>query len=147
MGYKKQYPKTYGIWCAMKTRCNNPNAINYENYGGRGISVCDSWKSFENFFQDMGEAPDGMSIERNDTNGNYEPNNCRWATRKEQNNNKRNHNMIEYCGFNMNVMQWSKHTGIGESTIRRRIKLGWTPEKILTTRPVIGRNQLWSKAV
>jgi len=145
MGYRKQYPQTYGIWCAMKTRCNNPKAINYQNYGGRGIRVCSEWQTFEGFFADMGES-NGLTLDRIDVNGDYEPINCKWSTRKEQGNNKRNNIIIEFGGKRLTAMQWSETTGIGESTIRKRIRLGWPAEKTLTEKPVIGRNQTWSKA-
>lgn len=80
---------TYKTWISMIQRCNNSNASGYLYYGGRGITVCDSWLKFENFFEDMGERPDGLTIERTNNNKGYCPNNCKWATHTEQNRNKR----------------------------------------------------------
>ncbi len=76
------------IWQGIRSRCNNPNVRSYKNYGGRGISVCNRWDSFENFLEDMGERPSGMQIDRIDNNGNYEPANCRWVTNYENQQNK-----------------------------------------------------------
>lgn len=79
----------YHSWAAMKKRCNNPNFKYYYNYGGRGITYCERWETFTNFLADMGPRPEGTSLDRIDPDGNYEPGNCRWATRTEQNRNRR----------------------------------------------------------
>jgi hypothetical protein len=81
--------KIYCVWDAMRQRCFNPNTKGFKHYGGKGITVCDRWLVFKNFLADMGEAPAGLSLDRIDNNGNYEPSNCRWATRLVQNQNKR----------------------------------------------------------
>jgi hypothetical protein len=85
---------TWRSWSSMKTRCNNPNYSESHSYKGRGIKICDRWDKFENFLQDMGERPKGTSLDRIDVNGNYEPSNCRWATKDEQAQNKRKTKLI-----------------------------------------------------
>lgn len=92
------YPIEYRAWVHMRQRCNNPNNPGYLDYGGRGIRVCDRWNKFENFLTDMGERPEDRSLDRINNDGNYEPSNCRWATRKTQNNNKRLiYTISNYC--------------------------------------------------
>jgi hypothetical protein len=87
--------RTYHTWEGMIQRCTNPNATRYPDYGGRGVTVCDRWLTFTNFLEDMGERPENKTLDRIDPFGNYEPWNCRWATRKEQQNNQRRHKMTE----------------------------------------------------
>ncbi len=121
----------YRSWNAMIQRCLNPNAPEYKYYGGRGISICEKWKTFASFYADMGDRPPGKSLDRKDPNGNYEPSNCRWATRSEQASNKRNSLLIAFKGKSQCAMDWSQETGIPYSTIRGRCKRGLSPEEIL----------------
>ena len=125
--------KTYFTWVAMKARCNNPKVKRYESYGGRGISVCESWDDFGKFLADMGEPPTrNHSIERIDNEGNYTPENCKWADIFEQANNKRSNHVITVNGESKNLNQWANETGIKRETIARRIKRGWTPERAVS---------------
>ena len=89
-GLRLQWPQEYKSWISMKSRCNGPNSTNYKYYGGRGITVCERWDSFNNFLADLGPRPEGMTLDRIDSNGNYEPGNCRWATVTNQNQNRSN---------------------------------------------------------
>lgn len=115
--------KEYAAWCNMRDRCANAEAQAYANYGGRGIKVCDIWMaSVEQFIADMGPCPDGLTLERIDVNGNYEPGNCRWATVKEQNRNRRDSINVEFCGRTMNLADLAESTGVPYRHLRYRIK-------------------------
>lgn len=118
---------TYNSWAMMHSRCGNPNNDRFEHYGGRGIAVCERWQSFENFLADMGERPAGMSIERNDTNGNYEPSNCRWATVIEQNRNRRVSIMVDWSGQRITLKEACRIAGQDYQRARYHIHHhGWS---------------------
>lgn len=127
----------YGIWSAMKDRCSNPSNPEFGCYGGRGISVCARWKaSFEEFISDMGLRPSRKySIDRIDNNGNYEPGNCRWATRREQDDNRRNAMFVSYRGQTMIFRKAVLAAGsvVLAPTARWRIRNGWSVEAALET--------------
>lgn len=127
--------KEYYVWSELKQRCYNPKEPQYRNYGARGIKVCERWlQSFENFYADMGKAPDGFSIDRIDVNGDYCKENCRWADNQTQQYNKRNTVKITSNGITETLLYWSKITGIRTSTLYYRIKkLKWSAEKTLYT--------------
>lgn len=124
----------YIIWKSMKARCLSPRDKSYKDYGGRGITVCDEWKdSFETFYADMGECPEGHSLDRIDVNGNYEPSNCRWATSIEQNRNRRNSHMITYEGETKTLIEWSESLGIRYHILSSRInRYRWSIERAFT---------------
>lgn len=125
----------YKSWCKIKERCNNPKSKDYKNYGGRGIIICPEWNdSFQLFYDHVGRKPSSKhSIDRINNNGNYEPNNVRWSTRIEQNNNSRKNVFLEYNGDRKTIAQWARTIKIDPKTLRTRIKdLKWTTEKALT---------------
>lgn len=117
----------YSVWASMMTRCTNPKASNFKHYGARGIYVCGRWQKFSNFIRDMGARPSSRhTIERKNSDGNYEPSNCRWATRKEQANNRRSNRMITFNGKTQSVSMWADEVGISAETIRQRLIRGWS---------------------
>ena len=122
----------YRVWSSMFTRCYNEKSDNYKDYGARGVTVCDRWReSFENFLADMGPRPAGMSLDRIDVNGNYEPSNCRWATGVEQMNNTRNNRRVTANGVTKTLMQWCRERALPYDRVWHRLHSGWSPEKAL----------------
>lgn len=126
--------KEHKVWQDLRARCYRPKTSNYIHYGGRGISVCDRWRySFENFLTDMGFAPTKEhSIDRIDVNGNYEPANCRWATKKEQSRNTRSNKFIEINGIKKCIIEWCEIYGIKCNTYFKRVEMGWDKIKAIT---------------
>lgn len=132
----KSSTRLYDIWRGMKERCYRPKHLRFDKYGGRGISICDEWRnSFEVF--EMWAINNGydesLTIERIDVNGNYEPNNCRWATNKEQQNNKQNNRRITWNDETKTLAEWSEIVGIKKTTLKERLNAGWDVEAALTT--------------
>jgi hypothetical protein len=128
-----RHSRIYQVWGMMKDRCFNPNNPRYSDYGGRGITVCESWRhSFQSFYDDVGPRPsDTHSIERINNNGNYEPGNVRWATKEEQNFNRRNTHLVTIGGVTRSIGQWAKAVGLHRSVIGNRVKHGWPAELLL----------------
>lgn len=122
----------YRSWKDMRSRCNTPTDSDYKDYGGRGISVCARWDDFAVFLGDMGPRPVGMSVDRKDVNGNYEPNNCRWADAKTQANNKRSNHVIEFCGRRQTLAAWCSETGVDTSKARYRLRMKWPIDKVFS---------------
>lgn len=128
-----RHTKLYAIWCGMKTRCNNKNAKAYPNYGGRGIKICERWEDFSTFRDDMGDPPEGMSIDRIDNDKGYSPENCRWASRKTQSRNRRGRRELTALGKTQSIAKWSDETGLSISTIFARVSAyGWSHERAVT---------------
>ena len=131
----------YARWINMIQRCTNPNNPKYYIYGGRGITVCESWRNFINFYNDMGDCPENYTLDRIDTNGNYEPSNCRWATQYTQQNNRSNNLKLTFCGETLSVTEWARRLGTSHKTITYRLNNGWPVDKALSVKPKLGRNQ------
>ena len=138
-----RHTRIYNIWRSMRQRCSNPNCINYSSYGGRGITVCAEWESFQAFYDwamANGYAED-LTIDRKDADGNYEPSNCRWVTQKVQQNNRTNNRLIEVDGISHTIAEWGSIAGIRSATIWARLKKGWSPKRAVTEPVFVGHNQ------
>lgn len=124
--------RAHRTWRLMLTRCFNSHERSWKLYGGRGIKVCDRWKqSFLNFYGDMGDPPPGMSIDRINNDGNYEPENCRWATAKEQARNKSSSRLLSYGGKTQSMAAWAEERGIRLGTLHARLVRGWSVERAI----------------
>jgi len=140
----KSYSLIYSVYRSMIERCNSEASHAYSDYGKRGITVCSRWSGeggFENFYEDMGDPLEGYSLDRIDNNGNYCPENCRWATNKEQNRNTRSNRLITYKGKTLCVTAWAEEIGVKPPLLFSRIRLGWSIEEMLTIPPGQKRNK------
>lgn len=135
--------RTRQCYSDMKQRCLNPNSKQYKNYGERGIAICERWlESYDNFFSDMGLKPDGLTLDRIDNDASYSPENCRWATKKEQRRNQRTCHFLEFEGRRLLLREWAEEKGINELTLSYRLlRLGWSVEKALST-PALSPNEV-----
>lgn len=125
--------RAYSVWHHMRARCSNKNHKDYPFYGGRGITVCERWQTFDFFYEDMGEAPDGMELDREDNSRGYEPGNCRWITHLENSHNTRRCRYIEFGGERLLLTQWAKRLGISHVALRKRLAR-WPLEKALSAK-------------
>lgn len=137
-----QDSRLVNVWNGMRQRCNNPNTVNYPRYGGRGITVCERWGKFNNFYEDMGLSYEpGLTLDRIDNSLGYTPENCRWVTAKQNNNNKRNNRLVTINGETKTLTQWCESLGLRRGTVNQRISVcGWSVDRALTT-PIRRRKQ------
>ena len=134
--------RSYQIWAKMIQRCASVDHKNYLNYGKRGIKVCDEWLIFSNFYGDMGEAPEGKSLDRINNDGDYCKENCRWASNRTQHTNKRTNRFITYQGRTMTLVEWAEELNIRSSTLWRRLKRNLPLEKALVPHRLNGRSNI-----
>ena len=118
----RRHPREYTCWRNMRNRCCNPRSKDYRNYGARGI--CVEWNSFAEFLADLGPCPPGLTLDRLDNDGNYSAANCRWATKREQDNNRRTNVRLTHCGTTKTITQWARDCGISPEIISQRLKSG-----------------------
>jgi hypothetical protein len=125
--------RAYRTWHMMLQRCLNPKNSAYRSYGGRGITVCEEWRDFQAFYADMGDPPAEHTIDRIDNSLGYTKGNCRWATKKQQGNNRRSNTFFTHGGKKQTLAQWADETGLKPQCLMNRLNAGWTLEKTLTT--------------
>lgn len=140
--HRKSATEEHRIWLQMRYRCRASTSPDFARYGAKGVRVCDRWDSFEAFLEDMGPRPSrDHTLDRIDPAGNYEPTNCRWATRIQQQTNRRYNHRLEHEGLNLTISDWSRRTGLSESTILNRLNRGWPVWKTLDTPPKNGNGR------
>lgn len=122
---------TWISWVGMIQRCTDPNLPSYKDYGAKGVTVCERWLDFANFYADMGERPPGLTLERRDRAKGYDPDNCEWATRTTQAENRSITHWIEIGGRRHTLTEWARMQGILQPTVSMRLKRGWTEEQAL----------------
>lgn len=127
----KTRSSAYNTWQLMLYRCADERCRAFKDYGGRGITVCERWRKFENFYADMGDPPNGKTLDREDNSRGYSPDNCRWATAAEQAVNKRSNVFIEFKGERLCASHWAKRLGLSRRTITKRFAAGLSSEKCL----------------
>lgn len=120
--------RSYMTWQAMTQRCSNPKSPKWHRYGERGIAICERWRKFDNFLADMGERPKGMTLDRINNDGDYEPSNCRWATPMTQGNNRGNNRIVKVGDETMTISEASRRLGGGRSSVRYRLSNGWSEQ-------------------
>jgi hypothetical protein len=131
-GYSRgdtSFKREYDSWTAMRERVFSTRHHAYARYGGRGITICHAWASFPQFLADMGPRPAGCTLDRINTNGHYEPTNCRWATWIEQQNNRRDCRLYTLNGRTQSLSQWARELGIKQDTAKKRLNRGWSVDK------------------
>jgi hypothetical protein len=133
--------RTYKAWLSMRQRCCNPNNPAYPNYGGRGITIAPAWDTFDQFLADMGEVPEGMTLERKDNDKGYGPDNCVWADRATQARNTRKCRQISHNGQTKTLGEWADEHGLNRATLAQRLDTGWPIERALATSPLAYHNR------
>ena len=123
----------YDVWKGIMARCYNQKNSSFPFYGERGIKVCENWKIFSNFVKNMPPRPDGTTLDRIDNDGDYTPENCRWATKKKQNRNSRNNKVVEFKGESKTLIDWAERLNLNYKALWHRLKNGWSVEKAFTT--------------
>lgn len=129
-GLSKKHP-LWGVWLGMRRRCQDQNNQDWLQYGGRGIKVCERWTAFDLFVADMGDRPDGHTLDRIDVNGDYCPENCRWASWTTQERNRTNNHMLTLRGATKCIAEWAEELEMPYATLYMRVRRGWGADRIL----------------